>query len=97
MNSIFAGASICKTKGIDVACKISKTFDKDVMISISKFMRRDYGDTSYEDKLINDDALLHYDRVIAAYETAKGKIWIIAESEDGKQYTNITVLFPSEY
>ena len=67
------------------------------MIALSKFMRLDYGETSYEDKLINDDALLHYDRVIAAYETVQGKIWIIAESEDGKQYNSITVLFPSEY
>ena len=67
------------------------------MIALSKFMRLDYGETSYEDKLINDDALLHYDRVFAAYETVQGKIWIIAESEDGKRYTSVTVLFPSEY
>ena len=97
MSSIFSGASIYKTKSVDVACKISKTFDKEVMIALSKFMRLDYGETSYEDKLINDDALLHYDRVIAAYETVQGKIWIIAESEDGKRYTSVTVLFPSEY
>ena len=97
MNRIFAGASVYKTEGVDVACRVSKTFDREVMTSISKFKRLDYGETSYEDKIINDDALLHCDRVIAAYETVQGRIWIIAESEDGKQYTSITVLFPSEY
>lgn len=54
MNGIFAGASIYKTKGVDVACRISNTFDREVMISLSKFMRLDYGETSYEDILINE-------------------------------------------
>ena len=67
------------------------------MIALSKFKRLDYGETSFEDKLVNDDALLHHDRVIAAYETIQGKIWVIAESENGDRYTTVTVLFPSEY
>lgn len=93
----FDGASVYKTRGIDIACKVSKIFDKEIMIALSKFKRLDYGETSFEDKLVNDDALLHYDRVIATYETVQGRIWIVAESEDGMQYTSITVLFPSEY
>lgn len=93
----FDGASVYRTKGIDIACKVSKTFDKEVTIALSKFRRLDYGETSFEDKLVNDDALLHYDRVIATYETVQGRIWIVAESEDGMQYTSITALFPSEY
>lgn len=93
----FDGASVYKTRGIDIACKVSKIFDKEIMIALSKFKRLDYGETSFEDKLVNDDALLHHDRVIATYETVQGRIWIVAESEDGMQYTSITVLFPSEY
>ena len=93
----FDGASVYKTRGIDIACKVSKIFDKEIMIALSKFKRLDYGETSFEDKLVNDDALLHYDRVIATYETVQGRIWIVAESEDGMQYTSITLLFPSEY
>ena len=93
----FDGASVYRTKGIDIACKVSKIFDKEIMIALSKFKRLDYGETSFEDKLVNDDALLHHDRVIATYETVQGRIWIVAESEDGMQYTSITVLFPSEY
>ena len=93
----FDGASVYRTKGIDIACKVSKTFDKEVMLALSKFRRLDYGDTSFEDKLVNDDALKHWDRVIAVYETIQGKIWIIAESETEEKYTTITVLFPYEY
>ena len=89
----FDEASIYRTKGIDIACKVSKTFEKEVMIALSKFMRLDYGETSFEDKLVNDDAVKHLDRVIAAYETIQGKIWV----ENGDRYTTVTVLFPSEY
>lgn len=72
-------------------------FSKEVAMSVSRFKRMDWGDTSPEDVLVNDDALKHVDRVLAVYNTSNGKIWIIAESENGNEYNVITVLLPSEY
>ena len=37
------------------------------------------------------------DRVIGVYCTSETNIWIIAESEDGNEYTVLTVLLPDEY
>lgn len=68
-----------------------------LMLALSKFRRLDYGDISFEDKLVNDDALKYWDRVIAVYETIQDKIWIIAESETEERYTTITILFLYEY
>ena len=47
--------------------------------------------------VVNDDALKYKDRVLAVYETTKGKIWIIAESDNAIEYNIITVLFPDDY
>lgn len=75
----------------------SLEFSKEITTSISRFKRMDWGDTSSEDVLVNDDALKHIDRVLAVYNTSMGKIWIIAESVNGIDYNVITVLLPSEY
>ena len=72
-------------------------FSKEVTTAISRFKRLDWGDTSPEDVLVNDDALNHIDRVLAVYNTSMGKIWIIAESENGNEYTVITILLPADY
>ena len=93
----FDRAKIYKTQAIDLASKESTAFSREVMTSISKFLRFDYGDTSPEDIVVNDDALKYKDRVLAVYETTKGKIWIIAESDNAIEYTHLTVLFPDDY
>ena len=93
----FDRAKIYKTRAIDEASKESNIFSREVMTSLSKFLRLDYGDTSPEDIVVNDDALKYKDRVLAVYETTKGKIWIIAESDNAIEYNIITVLFPNDY
>lgn len=88
---------IYNTRAIDEASKESEIFSREVMTSVSKFLRLNYGDTSPEDIVVNDDALKYKDRVLAVYETTKGKIWIIAESDNSIEYNIITVLFPDDY
>ena len=90
----FDKARICKTETIDSATKESKTFSKEVMTATSKFLRLDFGETSPEDIIVNNDALKYKDRILAVYETTKGKIWIMAESENKVEYTVMTILFP---
>ena len=75
----------------------SEEFSRDIMTCVSRFMRMDWGDTMVEDIAVNIDALKYKDRVLAVYETIKGKVFVIAESEDGVDYTNLVIMFPQEY
>ena len=93
----FDNAKIYITKGISTAINDSSLFEREVITSIGKFKRLDYGETSPEDIIVNNDALNYKDRVIGVYSTSKTNIWIIAESEDGNEYTILTVLLPEEY
>ena len=90
----FDKAKICKTETIDLANKESKTFSQEVMSATSKFLCLDFGETSPEDIIVNNDALKYKDRILAVYETTKGKIWIMAESENKVEYTIVTIFFP---
>ena len=46
-----------------------------------------------EDKAANEQALIEGNRIMGAYQTCKGKIWIITEADRSAT----TVLFPDEY
>ena len=54
-----------------------------------KFLRRhvtgDYGELCEDDRLLNEQAVLHGDRILSAYMLANGvKIWIITEATGGE-------------
>jgi hypothetical protein len=59
----------------------------------------DYGEVSEEDRQLNDEALIHGDRILSAYLTLKGvKLWVITEAaDDNGQRAATTLLLPSEY
>ena len=65
----------------------------DVAMALERFSRKDWGNMCDEDKKINEEALLTGDRLMGSYDTCKGKIWIITESDRSAT----TVLFPDEY
>ena len=48
---------------------------------------------------MNDEALLHGDRLLSAYRTLKGvKLWVITEAaDDNGQRAATTILLPGEY
>jgi len=62
-----------------------------------KYIRRhvlnDWGDICKEDAALNDIAVKEGTRILSAYETDKGKLWVITEAS--REYT--TLLLPSEY
>lgn len=66
-------------------------------IPLDRYLRRhhcgDWGDLCEEDKRANDDALLHEDRILSAYQIGEDKIYLITEWD--RSYT--TILFPNEY
>lgn len=61
---------------------------------VSRHVAGDWGDLCDEDRQANDDGLLHGERLLSVYTTAKGdKIWIVTESN--RSVT--TILLPDEY
>lgn len=69
------------------------TFKEEIFQCVSMHSSGDWGIVCDEDKQINDDAVRNGGRILSAYETSRGKIWIITESDR----TVTTVLFPHEY
>lgn len=67
---------------------------RDVMSAIERFNEKDWGELGEEDKQLNDEALEHGGRILAAYSDKKGvKFWIIREADE----KTTTVLLPEDY
>lgn len=60
---------------------------------LARHSMRDWGDLCDEDKAANNLALSNGSRILSAYETPKGKIWIITEAD----WSATTILLPDEY
>ena len=52
-----------------------------------------WGDLDNEDKAVNDSAIINCWRILSAYETSLGKVWIITEWDRSAT----TLLLPSDY
>jgi hypothetical protein len=59
----------------------------------------DYGEVNDDDRQLNDEALIHGDRILSAYRTLKGvKLWVITEAADDNGHrAATTILLPDEY
>lgn len=60
---------------------------------VRRHHKRDWGDLSFADKQANTVALVHGHRLVSAYETAAGKVYIITEAD--RSLT--TIMLASEY
>lgn len=72
--------------------------DKYSMAEIRAILTRhalgDWGDLGDEDREANENALIHGDRLLSAYEMQEGRrLWIITESDRSAT----TILFPEDY
>lgn len=54
----------------------------------------DWGDVGGEDRRLNDEALLHGDRLLSVYRTLRG-VWLYVITEADRSVT--TLLLPEEY
>jgi hypothetical protein len=68
-------------------------FAGEVAYAVSCFFKHDWGDACKSDCLLNDEALVNGDRIVALYNTSKGKVFIITEVD--RSIT--TILFDYEY
>ena len=87
------------TQGINGAMQENERFALEVDLCLNRYIVKDWGCLSEEDKQVNENALQYPDDLylLAAYNTCKGKIYIITHriSENAGD-NSTTVLFPDE-
>jgi hypothetical protein len=88
----FDTGQIVATSGIAYDCK-DEAFSEFVNVCFARYLKGDWGDLCEEDKQENEHALIHGNRLFAAYEHPNGKIYIITEWD--RSYT--TILYYHEY
>lgn len=78
----------------------NKRFANEVMSALQRYCNKDWGDLLCEgDKQTNEDALQYPDDLylLAAYQTCKGKIYIVTERISENAGDNATIIyFPDE-
>lgn len=84
---------IIATRGVADEMENNPAFAREVDAAFSRYQIKDWGDLCQEDKDLNDQAIEADDRILAAYNTSIGTIWIITEWDRSAT----TFLFPSEY
>ena len=75
------------------ALEVVRTHGLEVISLLHRHRAGDWGAVSEHDAQANDHAVAHGARVLSAYETASGRLWIITEADRSAT----TVLLPSEY
>jgi len=60
---------------------------------LARHSQGDWGDLGDSDKDLNERALMYNSRLLSAYESTWGKIWVITEADRSRT----TVLLPNEY
>jgi len=79
----------------DVYCKIVEHLVKDYGVTMF-YVHDDWGDLCEDDKELNRQAKINGGRILAAYTTDNGKVYII--TDDAKAVVKVTtVLYASEY
>ena len=75
------------------ALDVVRAHGLDVVGLLHRHRSGDWGDLSEHDARANDHAIEGGARVLSAYETSGGRLWIITEADRSAT----TVLLPSEY
>ena len=98
-SNFFNMGKIFVTHGINETMKENSRFAAEVNLSLRRYAVKDWGNLDDENKQANEDALKYPDDLylLAAYETCKGKIWVITNRISENAGDNATtVCFPSE-
>ena len=89
----FKTGNFYMTLGIDNAIKQNNNYFKELVRCFEKYLKCDWGDLTEEDITANERALINGDRILGAYNTSQGKVYIITEAD--RSVT--TILFATEY
>lgn len=99
-SNYFNLGQIVMTKTIANDISENKLFAEDINTAMEKFIHKDWGDLGNADKQANDESLENPDDifVLAAYNTCKGRVWIITNRATEKVGDNVTTIcYPDEY
>lgn len=89
-NKIFKLGKVVITKNAQVSLDM---YSVQVILQVH-YANCNWGDLCDEDKKLNDDAVAHGGRILAAYSDVNGtKFWIITESDR----SSTTILLPEDY
>ena len=89
----FEMGTVVQTAGIAAAIEEDFQLGIQITVALDRFARGDWGDVPDEDWGTNEVALEGGDRLMGAYPTDAGRIWIITEADRSAT----TILFPEEY
>ena len=92
--------SIGKLLATPAALEALKETDVDIIDLVERHIAKDWGDLSYDDKKLNNEALHDGSRILSAYILDKTvvKLWIITEAtDDNGERAAPTALLPEEY
>ena len=87
---LFALGKTVATRG---ALETMQRLDVSPLALLSRHQRGDWGNLDKEDKVTNDQALTHGDRIFSAYQLETAKFWVITEADRSAT----TILLPEEY
>lgn len=93
MGITFRLGQIVMTRSIAIDVEESAKFAREVTKALRRYASGDWGDTCAEDAQMNNEAVNGGDRILAAYNTSNGKIWIITEWDRSAT----TILYPEDY
>ena len=88
--TLFPLGSIVATPG---ALDLLEQLGENPMTYLSRHARGDWGDLCDDDKAENDFSVPRCLRILSAYKTPKGKLWVITEADRSAT----TLLLPDEY
>lgn len=94
----FNMGKVVVTCGVNEALE-NKRFALEVSLALERYAVKDWGDLCESDQEINNDALNNQDDLylLAAYQTCKGKIYIITNRISENPGDNSTIVcFPEE-
>ena len=95
----FDMGQIVVTRSINDYMGADRKFATEINLCQRRFAVKDWGELDEEDKQTNEEALQYPDDLylLGAYQTSKGKIWIITNRISEKAGDNATtVCFPEE-
>lgn len=98
-SKFFNMGQVVTTRTFNDLMAAEQKFAVEVTVALQRYAVKDWGNLDDEDKQTNEDALNYPDDlyVMGAYDTSKGKIWIITNRISEKAGENATtVCFPDE-
>lgn len=98
-SKFFNMGQVVVTRSINDLMAAEEKFAVEVTVALQRYAVKDWGNLDEEDKQTNEEALNYPDDlyVMGAYDTSKGKIWIITNRISEKAGDNATTIcFPDE-